>query len=182
MQPASVSMPTSHMTPEDQLYACRPSTPANPNLSPSASPKVLVPRTPESDPGQVLPPLSIETHPVAPDSLVHMCTTPPLVQPSPFPSMVSPEPESDPLPNETPPDASNCSTIPDSNCAAPTGTQKSQRLRGQDTNGIPEGSATNRTITESTTPPRANGSRGVGSKSKRKAVSESHQTPNKKCR
>ena len=169
-QPAPVPMPTGHVTPS----ASRPSTPAHLNLSPSASPKVLVPCTPESDPGQVLPPLSAETHPAAPDSLVHMCTTPSLVQPSPSPSMVSPEPESDPLPNKTPPGASNC--------AAPAGTRKSRRLRGQDTNGIPEGSATNRTITESTTPSEANGGRGVGSKSKRKVVSESHQTPNKKRR
>ena len=167
-QPAPVPMPTGHVT----LSASQPSTPAHPNLSPSASPKVLVPRTPESDPGQVLPPLSAETHPAAPDSLVGMRAIPPLVQSSPNPSMVSPEPESNPLPDETPTGASNCSAIPDGNCTAPTSTRKSRRRRGQDTNGIPEGSATNE----------AKGSKGVGSKSKRKVVPEPHQPPNKKCR
>ena len=176
-QPAPIPMPTSHVTPSPS----QPSTPTHLNLSPSASPKVLVPHTPESDPGQVLP-LSAETHPAAPNSLVGMHTIPPLVQPLPNPSIVSPEPESDPLPDETPTGASNCSAIPDGNCAAPTSTQKSQRHKGQDTNGIPEGLATDGTTTENTTPSKAKGSKGVGSKSKHKVVPEPHQPPNKKRR
>ena len=175
-QLAPVPMPTGHVTPS----ASQPSTPTHLNLSPSASPKVLVPHTPESNPSQVLPPLSAETHLAAPNSLVGMCAIPPLVQSSPNPSMVSPEPESNPLPDETPTGASNCSAIPDGNCTAPTSTQKSRRHRGQGTNEIPEGPATDGTTTENTTPSEVKGSKEVGSKSKRKVVPEPHQPLNKK--